>query len=66
MNAAGPEIGDKIRFRPAAWMESPEHYSSRPVGREVTGPGVQINTKNRWFRVAYDRGGQTGFECFKF
>lgn len=65
MNGA-PEIGDKLRFKPAAWMENPDRYSITPEGREVTGVVIQINKEHRWIRVSYACGGQTSFECFKF
>ena len=65
MNAE-PEIGDKIRFKPAAWMDNPEHFSVFSEGREVTGPIVQINKEHRWFRVEFPCGNAIGHECFKF
>lgn len=65
MNGA-PEIGDKLRFKPAAWMENPDRYSITPEGRVVTGTIVQINGEHHWFRVAYNSGGGIGYECFKF
>ena len=60
------KIGDEFRFRPAAWLESPERLFSDPGGRDVTGIVIQVNEERHWFRVQYDRGGVPGFECFKF
>ena len=61
------EIGEKIRFRPCAWLENPERYSIAPAGRDVTGTIIEINEAHRWYRVAYPLGAcGTGHECFKF
>lgn len=61
------EIGEKIRFRPCAWMENPERFSIAPAGRDVTGTIIEINEAHRWYRVAYPLGAAgTGHECFKF
>ena len=61
------EIGEKIRFRPCAWLENPERYSIAPAGRDVTGTIIEINEAHRWFRVAYPLGAAgTGHECFKY
>lgn len=61
-----PEIGEKIRFKPAAWMFHPEHYTVTCAGYEVTGTVVQINAEHRWFRVEFPCGNTTGHECFRF
>jgi hypothetical protein len=61
------EIGEKIRFRPFAWLENPEGYSIASVGRDVTGTIIEINEAHRWYRVAYPLGAAgTGHECFKY
>lgn len=61
------EIGDKIRFKPAAWLDNPEAYSFVTKQREVTGTVCYINEPHRYYRVVYERApGCIGYECFKF
>lgn len=62
-----PEIGEKIRFVPHAFVHSKEEAMPGAV-RRVTGTVAQIHAGHRWFRVAYRLPGVTGpcYECFKF
>ena len=64
MNAE-PEVGDKLRFIPAANYDHSAGFGEILL-REVTGTVVEVNSEHRWFRVAYQRGEATGYECFKF
>ena len=59
------EIGDKIRFKPAAFYRTKEEPMFEiPV--EVTGTVIQIHEEHRWYRVQYTMPGCIGYECFKF
>lgn len=60
-----PEIGDKIRFVPAANYDHSAGFADILM-REVTGTIVQIHEEHRWFRCEYARGERTGYECFKY
>lgn len=59
-------IGDKIRFKPAAFAGTTTGYGvDLPV--EVTGTVIQIHTEHRWYRVQYElQPGCIGRECFKY
>ena len=61
------QVGDKLRFKPAALTEYQDgmmgHRVSVPV--EVTGVVVWISPKHRIYRVAYDLNGTTLYEAFK-
>ena len=59
------EIGDKVRFKPAAFYRTKEEpLFEIPV--EVTGTVIQIHEEHRWFRVQYTMPGCIGRETFKF
>lgn len=59
------EIGDKVRFRPAGFINSRDAFGPDfPV--EVTGTVIQIHEEHRWYRVQYTMPGCIGHECFKF
>lgn len=60
------EIGDKVRFVPAAWSDEFGNARSMmgQVG-EVTGTVIQVNEEKGWYRVKYELPGCTGFETFK-
>lgn len=60
-----PEIGDKIRFVPAANYDHSAGFADILM-RDVTGTIVQIHAEHRWFRVEYMRGSVIGYECFKY
>ena len=61
-----PELGDKIRFRPAAWCENPDQYVVWQADKEVTGTVIFIHWPHRYYRVEYESAGCIGHECFKF
>lgn len=64
MNAE-QEVGDRYSFVPAANYDHSAGFGEILL-RRVTGTVVQVNAEHRWFRVEYERGGATGYECFKF
>ena len=59
------EIGDRWRFIPCSNYDHSAGFGEILM-REITGTVVEVNREHRWFRVAYERGGRTGYECFKF
>ena len=59
------EVGDRWRFIPSANLDHSAGFAEILL-RQITGTVVEVNREHRWFRVAYQRGGQTGYECFKF
>lgn len=63
------DIGDKIRFTPAAFADvSEDSRTHRDFGvvAEVTGTVVQIHEEHRWYRVRYELAGGPQHETFKF
>lgn len=60
------EIGDKIRFRPAAFARTRGDDLGWEIPVEVTGTVIQIHEEHRWYRVEYTMPGCIGRECFKF
>ena len=59
------EIGDKVRFKPAAFYRTRDDpVYDIPV--EVTGTVVQIHEAHRWYRAQYSMPGCIGHETFKF
>ena len=69
-NANPPEIGDRHRFLPSAFIANGCLPISLPFtdpnSLYVTGTVVQVNEKGRWFRVEYQTRSGTLHECFKF
>lgn len=64
-----PELGEKIRFRPAAFVAEATREDQRSVfdmPRVVTGKIVYINKPHRWYDVAYECNGVRLREGFKF
>lgn len=63
-----PQIGDKIRFKPAAYFSGVANFGGSELDVWVTGTVVYINSEHRFFRCAYEKGrpGCIGHECFKF
>ena len=68
-NTAPVDIGEKIRFIPAAWLEkcseAAKLYHDR-ISRDVLGVVEYINTAHRFYRVRYEAAGTVQHECFKF
>lgn len=62
------EIGDKIRFTPAAFSEINTEKSREIFGvvTQVTGTVIQIHEEHRWYRVRYELAGTVQHETFKF
>lgn len=60
-----PEVGDKIRFIPAANYDHSAGFGEILL-RELTGTIFEVNAERRWFRVEYQRGSVIGYECFKY
>ena len=60
------EIGDEIRFRPAAFARTRGEDGGYEIPIEVTGTVIQIHEEHRWYRVEYTMPGCIGRECFKF
>ena len=58
------EIGDKIRFRPAANYDHSTGFAD-VLQTEVTGTVIYIDRKHNLFRVQYELPGCIGYECFK-
>lgn len=59
-------IGDQVSFVPSAFMStSPEIAMAKGlVAVKVTGTIVGIHRGHRWYRVRYQAGDVTLFECF--
>ena len=68
-NTAPVDIGDKLRFTPAAWLEKTSEaarlYHDR-ISRDVLGVVEYINAAHRFCRVRYEAAGTVQHECFKF
>lgn len=68
-NAEPPEIGDKFRFIPSAWFDfggARKEWQGVELPTKVTGTIVYINTRGRFYRVAYETPEKVQYECFKF
>lgn len=64
-----PELGEKVRFRPAAFVAEATREEQRSVfdmPRVVTGKIVYINKPHRYFDVEYEVHGHRLREAFKF
>lgn len=64
-----PELGDKIRFRPAAFVgegDDPKAMGWMMIPRVVTGTIVYINRPHRFYDVEYEIHGVKLREAFKF
>ena len=59
------EVGDKVRFRPAGFINSRDG-SGPDFPVEVTGTVIQIHEEHRWYRVEFALPGCIGHETFKF
>ena len=63
---AAPEVGDKVRFTPAAYLGKTDGFCEY-LDIEVTGEIVQVNEARRCYRVRYEvRPGCIRFETFKY
>lgn len=63
------DIGDEVRFTPAAFADvSEDSRTHRDFGvvTKVTGTVVQIHEEHRWYRVRYELAGGPQHETFKF
>lgn len=64
------QIGDKIRFTPAAWTDACGQDTNRVrtdrMEIDVTGVVDYINSFGRFYRVRYEIGGTVQHESFKF
>lgn len=64
--AKAPEVGDKVKFTPAAYLGKTDGFCEY-LDIEVTGEIVQVNEARRWYRVRYKvRPGCIRFETFKY
>lgn len=61
-----PQIGDKVRFKPSAYFTGVANFSGSELDVWVTGTVIYINEAHRYYRVAYEKPGCIGHECFKF
>lgn len=64
-----PELGEKIRFRPAAFVAEATREDQRSVydmPRVVTGTIVYINRPHRFYDAEYEIHGVRLREAFKF
>ena len=61
------QVGDKIRFRPHAWMNVglEKSWAGESIPDMVTGTVVMVNAAHGIYRVAYDCHGLTQYETFK-
>ena len=59
-------IGDKVRFKPAAFARTRGEDAAFEIPVEVTGTVIQIHEDHRWYRVEYNMPGCIGRETFKF
>ena len=61
------KVGDKIRFRPHAWMNvgDDKRWAGVSIPDKVTGRVVYVNEEHGIYRVAYDCHGLTQYETFK-
>ena len=60
------EVGDKLRFKPAAYFAGTSGYGSG-LDVEVTGTVERVHERHRWYRVGYEvQPGCIGFETFKY
>lgn len=61
------QVGDKIRFRPHAWLNvgDDKRWAGVDIPDMVTGRVVYINEAHGIYRVEYDCHGLTQHETFK-
>lgn len=60
------QVGEKIRFRPHAWLNVGEDSLwGSDIPDMVTGTVVMVNEEHGIYRVAYDCHGLTQYETFK-
>lgn len=57
-----PEMGEKVRFRPSAFIER----DTPKLPQAVTGTVFYINNPHRYYAVEYELYGVKLRECFKF
>lgn len=65
MNPCPYDIGDQVKFKPAAYAESTASFGSA-LNVEVVGTVVQINEPHRWYRASYETPQGTCHETFKY
>lgn len=59
------EVGDKLRFKPAAYGDCTTGFGGE-LNVEVVGKVVQINEEHHWYRARYDTPQGVQHETFKF
>ena len=59
------EVGDKFRFKPAPYVDSPKGFGVM-LDVTVLGIVVQIHEAHRWYRAQYDTPMGIQHETFKF
>lgn len=59
------EVGDKFRFKPAPYVDSPKGFGVM-LDVTVLGIVVQIHEAHRWYRARYETPMGTQHETFKY
>ena len=59
------EVGDKLRFKPAAYFAGTTGYGLN-LDVEVTGTVERVHERHRWYRDRYATPLGEAYECFKF
>lgn len=59
------EIGDKLRFKPAAYGDCTTGFGGE-LNVEVTGTVEKTHEAHRWYRARYATPQGDAYECFKF
>ena len=65
MSSCPYEIGDRFRFKPAPYVDSPKGFGAM-LDVKVLGTVTQIHEAHRWYRVSYETPCGVQYECFKF
>lgn len=64
------ELGEKVRFIPAAFVPEcgsvPKGFAGRPLEVVVIGTVIHVNAKHRHYTAAYEVSGYRLLESFKF
>ena len=61
-----PKIGDRVTFRPAAFMDAQRNKDSNIWPSTVTGTIDYVNRAHRFYRVAFEVHGQIMKESIKY
>lgn len=59
------EVGDKFRFKPAPYVDSPKGFGAM-LDVTVLGTVVQVHESHRWYRASYDTPQGVQHETFKY